>query len=137
MKAIIVIVIMLIWIRMLTAPPGVNIPVLLKIRPMNNNEAIWQAVIQVESGGNPMAYCIDINGKPSVGIAQIQQSRISHYNRLTGASYNLDDCFDPEVSKEVFMYFAERIGNEERLIRAWNGSGPMTKKYYNKVKARL
>jgi len=137
MKKVFAIITMLIWIRMLAAPPGINILVILKHEPLNNLEAIWGAVCQVESGGNPYAWCTDINGKPSVGISQIQQSRISHYNRLTGASYTLDDCLNPEVSEEVFMYFARRIGNEERLIRAWNGSGEMTDAYLIKVKRQL
>jgi hypothetical protein len=121
----------------LSAPPGINIPTVLRPEPLNNLEAIWQAVIMVESNGNPDAFCIDINGLPSVGIAQIQPSRISHYNRLTGATYTLADCFDPLVSKEVFMYFARKIGNEERLIKGWNGSGPRTIEYYNKIKRHL
>ena len=121
----------------LTAPPGADIPVILKQEPLNNLEAIWLAVVQVESNGNPDAFCIDINGLPSVGVAQIQPSRIAHFNRLTGASYTLADCFDAEVSKRVFMYFARRIGNEERLIKAWNGSGEMTEIYLTKVKRYL
>lgn len=136
MKILLTIILLLIAIK-LSAPPGVNIPVILKAEALNNLEAIWRAVCQVESGGNRWAWCIDVNGKPSIGISQIQQSRIGHYNQLTGASYTLDDCFDPEISKEVFMYFAERIGNEEKLIRAWNGSGPATIKYYEKVKSKL
>jgi len=117
----------------LSAPPGISIPTVLRPEPLNNLEAIWLAVIMVESNGNPDAFCIDINGLPSVGIAQIQPSRISHYNRLTGATYTLADCFDPEVSKEVFMYFARKIGNEERLVKAWNGAGALTEIYLAKV----
>jgi len=118
----------------LSAPPSISIPTILRPEPLNNLEAIWHAVIMVESNGNPDAFCIDINGQPSVGIAQIQPSRIAHYNRLAGTSYMLKDCFDPEISKEVFMYFARKIGNEERLIMAWNGSGPLTEIYLAKVK---
>lgn len=118
----------------LSAPPGINIPTVLRPEPLNNLEAIWQAVIMVESNGNPDAFCIDINGQPSVGIAQIQPSRIAHYNRLAGTNYKLYDCFDPEVSKEVFLFFARKIGNEERLIKAWNGAGWRTEIYLTKIK---
>lgn len=121
----------------LSAPPGVNIPVIIKETPLNNYEAIWDAVCMVESNGNPDAFCIDINGQPSVGIAQIQPSRIKHYNRLTGKNYKLYDCFSREVSKEVFMHFAKVHKNEEKVIRSWNGSGPMTIVYFNKVKRYL
>ena len=131
------ILIMLLFCQKLSAPPGAQIPVILQTEPLNNLEAIWQAVIRVESNGNPDAFCIDINGQPSVGISQIQPSRIAHYNRLAGTNYKLYDCFNPEVSKEVFLFFARRIGNEEKLIKAWNGSGWRTEIYLTKVKRYL
>jgi len=121
----------------LSAPPPAKDFVILHEEPLNNLEAIWQAVIKVESNGSPDAFCIDINGQPSVGIAQIQPSRIAHYNRLTGKSYRLYDCFNEEISKEVFMFFARKIGNEDRLIKAWNGSGWRTEIYLTKVKKYL
>jgi len=130
-------IILLLLSLSLSAPPGVNIPMIIKEAPLNNYEAIWEAVCKVESNGNPDAFCIDINGQPSVGIAQIQTSRIKHYNRLTGKDYKLYDCFSSEVSKEVFMHFAYIHKNEEKLIRSWNGSGAMTVIYYNKVKRYL
>ena len=122
---------------LLSAPPAPYYPVILQEEPLNRLEAIWQAVIMVESSGNPDAWVIDINDKPSIGIAQIQQSRVDHFNRLTGKNYSHQDCFDPDISKEIFMFFAQRIGNEERLIKSWNGSGPMTEIYYKKVRRHL
>ncbi|MEN6569020.1 MAG: transglycosylase SLT domain-containing protein [Rikenellaceae bacterium] len=136
MKRVLILLMLAACIK-LSAPPPAQEFVILHEETLNNLEAIWQAVIKVESNGNPDAFSIDINGQPSVGIAQIQPSRIAHYNRLTGHSYSLADCFDPEVSKEVFMFFAKRIGNEEKLIKAWNGSGPRTEIYYNKVRRYL
>ena len=121
----------------LSAPSANYYPVILQTEPLNNFEAIWQAVIMVESSGNPDAWVIDTNGKPSIGIAQIQQSRVDHFNRLTGKDYKHEDCFDAEISKEIFMFFARRIGNEEQLIKSWNGSGPMTEIYYRKVLRHL
>lgn len=123
----------------LSAPPAAYYPVVLIEEPLNNLEAIWQAVIKVESSGNPDAWVIDINDKPSIGIAQIQQSRVDHFNRLTGKNYKHEDCFDLDVSKEIFMFFARRIGSEEILIRSWNGNvkSEMTRIYYEKVKRYL
>lgn len=130
---------LLLLCQVLSAPPGYQVPVVLQTEPFNNLEAIWQAVIMVESGGNPDAFCWDVNNQPSVGISQIQPSRIAHYNRLTGKDYKLKDAFDPEISKEIFMFFAKRIGNEERLIRAWNGNikSEMTYNYLQKVQKYL
>lgn len=133
------ILIMLLFCQVLSAPPGYQVPVILQTEPFNNLEAIWQAVIMVESSGNPDAWVIDINDKPSIGIAQIQQSRVDHFNRLTGKNYKHEDCFDLDVSKEIFMFFARRIGSEEILIRSWNGNvkSEMTRIYYEKVKRYL
>jgi len=122
---------------LLSAPPPMEDLVILQTGPLNNLEAIWFAVCQVESGNDPDAFCWDVNGQPSVGIAQIQPSRIRHYNKLTGHSYTLADCFNAEISKEVFFFFARKIGNEDRLIKSWNGSGPATEIYLQKVKRYL
>ena len=132
----VVILILFLACYSLSAPPCYQVPVILQPEPLTNLEAIWQAVVIVESSGNPYAVNYEKGGY-SIGVVQIRQVRIDHYNRLTGANYTLDDCFSPEVSKEVFMYFAKRIGNEDRLIRAWNGSGPQTIEYLNLVKVWL
>ena len=121
----------------LSAPSAEYYPVILMEEPLNNLEAIWWGVCKIESNHNSDVWIIDTNGKPSIGIAQIQQSRVDHFNRLTGKDYKHEDCFDAEISKEIFMFFARRIGNEEQLIKSWNGSGPMTEIYYRKVLRHL
>ena len=117
----------------LTAPPGVQIPVIIQQQPLNNYEAIWQAVCQVESNCNPWAVNYEKGGF-SCGISQIRQCRIDHYNQLSTNCVQLDDVFDPEISKEIFMFFAHRIGNEDKLIKAWNGAGEQTYHYLSKVR---
>lgn len=135
MKQVIFIAVLLFCMN-LSAPPGNDTPVILLNQPINNYEAIWKAVCQVESNGN--AYAVNYEkGGFSCGIAQIRQIRIEHYNRISGKNYVLDDAFNPEISKEIFMFYAHRIGNEDKLIRAWNGSGKETYHYLNKVKERL
>ena len=96
-------------------------------------EKIWNAVIHVESRGNPMAYNPD---EGATGIAQIRQIRVDDYNRRTGSNYLLEQMYDPDISKEIFMYYARLIGyeNPEWIARRWNGSGRMTVIYWNKVK---
>lgn len=123
----------------LSAPAADYYPVILIEEPLNNLEAIWWAVCKIESNHDPTAWIIDTNGKLSIGIAQIQQSRVDHFNRLTGKNYKHEDCFDLDVSKEIFMFFARRIGSEEILIRSWNGNvkSEMTRIYYEKVKRYL
>lgn len=135
MKRLFVLLALFISIK-LSAPPGYQVVVLLRPEPLTNLEAIWTAVCQVESSGNRWAVNFEKGGH-SVGIAQIRQVRIEHYNRLTGKDYILQDAFSPEISREIFMYFARRIGNEDKLIMAWNGSGPQTVGYLKKVKSCL
>lgn len=95
-------------------------------------EDLWKAVCMVESTNNPLA----INQEEQAyGIAQIRQCRIDHFNQLTGKKYTLQDCFNPVIAKEVFLRFAKP--NLERTAKRWNGSGPMTEIYWNKVKKYL
>jgi hypothetical protein len=61
------------------------------------------------------------------------------YNIRTGSSYELADMFDYEISKEVFLYYASRTGpyNFEQIAKNWNGSGPGTIIYWERVKSYL
>jgi len=105
-----------------------------KIEPF---KSIFNAVAMVESNMNPNAYN---KAENAVGIVQIREIRIRDYNKRANKNYKLTDCYDPEISRIVFMYYAREIGwrNQEKLIRCWNG-GPQgmkikqTKIYYNKV----
>ena len=71
------------------------------------------------------------------GIAQIRDIRIRDYNERTGKGYTLEDCLDSAISREVFMYYAEKIGDYEKAAKKWNGSGYMTEIYWEKVKKEL
>jgi hypothetical protein len=72
----------------------------------------------------------------AVGAFQIRQCRIEHYNKLTGKNYTLDDMYDFNKAKEVFLHFA--AGKSfEKAAKSWNGSGPMTETYWQKVQKHL
>lgn len=115
----------------------INIPVGVQIRPF---ETLLKAVSTVESNGNSLA----VNEKEGAyGNLQLRAIRLRDYEVRTGIKYTLEDCFNPEVSREIFLYYASQIGlDEERICREWNG-GPRgmlkesTKEYYLKVKALL
>jgi len=110
--------------------PNIKEFVILKAETINPYESIWEAVCEVESKNDPTAYNEKEN---AVGIAQIRPIRIRDYNERTGKNYSLDEMYDPVKSKEVFMYFAQKLQNPSRIIRKWNGSGPMTLIYMEKV----
>lgn len=104
---------------------------LLRPEPINPYENIYKAVCAVESSNNAMAYHMEENGFASIGIAQIQNSRIIDFNARTGHNYTLVDMYQPSKAKVVFMHYASEINpnNLERISREWNG-GPsgMSKK---------
>ena len=97
-----------------------------RIEPIRPYENVWKAVCMVESSGNPLAYHMEKNGHASIGIAQIQESRIKDFNKRTGKNYKLADMYDPAKSKDVFLHYATGIGyrNPERICRLWNGGEP-------------
>ena len=130
MKKLILIILLVIPIRAIA--PQVSEFVIADIGGTNPLELLWRATCLVESNNDVTAF----NAKEGAcGVAQIRECRIRHFNSLTGKNYKLKDCFNPEVSKEVFMWFATE--DLEKTSRKWNGSGKMTDKYWNKIKARL
>jgi hypothetical protein len=61
------------------------------------------------------------------------------YNQRTGSKYILEDCYDIEISKKIFMYYARknRYQDYELIARSWNGSGLLTMDYWERIKAYL
>ena len=138
MKTIFLVLTLLLICRSLPAP-GLKELIILKPESINPYNRIFDAICKIESNNNPLAFCIDINGLSSVGIAQIQNSRIIDFNRHTGNNYSLNDMYSPELSKVVFMHFASRINHNdiERVCKKWNGTVAMTEIYWNKIKIIL
>lgn len=107
------------------------IPLRGEIKPF---KPLIDAIVYVESGGDVLA----LNRlEMAVGAFQIRQVRIDHYNRLTGKNYILEDMYDYDISEEIFLYFACRLMDFETIAKKWNGSGPMTDDYWQRVKACL
>lgn len=101
---------------------------------------VIDAIIQVESGGNPNAV-----GGNSAGILQITPVCVRQCNIILKAKksskrYTMNDRFSISKSKEMFILIQEYYNKEcnlEKAIRLWNG-GPGytikgTQKYFNKV----
>ena len=101
---------------------------------------VINAIIQVESGGNPRA----VSG-PSCGAMQITPICVKECNRIlemrkSKKRYTLNDRFDVQKSKEMFLLlqsFFNRNNDVEHAIRSWNGgqhySRRATQRYYEKV----
>ena len=102
--------------------------------------SVMEAIIQVESGGNPNA----VSGK-SVGVMQITPICVKECNiilqkRGSKLRYTMNDRYDVKKSKQMFLLiqsYHNKANNVEKAIRLWNG-GPRysikgTNRYYRKV----
>ena len=125
---------LLIFISVELFAPNLNDFIVVKDEPISYYEILADAVVMVESRGNPLAYNPD---EGAVGAFQIRQIRVDDYNKKTNNNYKVEDFYDLELSRECFLYYA-RINKEPELIaKRWNGSGPKTIEYWRKVKKYL
>ena len=103
---------------------------------------VMDAIIQVESKGNPKAH--NKNGD-CAGILQITSGLVKQCNTWLKAKkskkrYTLSDRYNVKKSKEMFVMVQKhynKSNNVEKAIRVWNG-GPGytlegTNGYYRKV----
>ena len=109
-----------------------------------NWHPVMDAIIQVESGGNPNA-----KSGNSVGAMQITPVLVKECNnvlskRNSKKRYTLADRYSVEKSKEMFLLIQKYFNpenNVEKAIRSWNGgekySVKATNKYYRKVLAKM
>lgn len=86
----------------------------------NALERLLLAIRITESGLNDFA----VGSALDVGPLQITPIRLADYNQKTGKNYSHSDCFNWEVSREIFLYYAHQIGisqdNWEEISRRWN-----------------
>lgn len=105
---------------------------------------VMEAIMQVESGGNPRA----VSGN-SVGIMQITPIAVKECNIIlerqkSKKRYSLNDRYSVEKSKEMFLLIMSRYNptnDVEKGIRIWNGgcnySVRATNGYYKKVMRQM
>ena len=109
-----------------------------------NWNPVMDAIIQVESGGDPNA-----KSGNSVGAMQITPILVRECNNIlkkqkSDKRYTLKDRYSVEKSKEMFLLIQKHFNpenNVEKAIRSWNGgrsySVRATNRYYQKVLARM
>jgi hypothetical protein len=96
----------------------------------NVYDPLIEAISIYESNKQDSALNVKEN---AIGRLQIRECRIKHYNQLTGKNYAHEDMYDFRKAREVFLYFAKGK-TYEQAAKSWNGSGPMTIQYWEKVK---
>ncbi len=109
---------------------------ILASEPVDAFDRLIRAVVQVESSGDNLAYN---KTEEAVGAFQIRPIRILDYNQRTGKKYKIEHCYNFEISREIFLYYANRecFPDYETIARNWNGSGETTLVYWEKVKLNL
>ena len=114
------------------------------IENASSNEFDWnpvmEAIIQVESEGNPKA-----KSGNSVGVMQITPILVAECNDIlkrkkSKKRYKLSDRYNIAKSKEMFLLMQSvhnPLNSIEQAIRAWNGGNHYSKKktqrYFEKV----
>ena len=105
---------------------------------------VMDAIIQVESGGNPNA----VSGN-SVGVMQITPILVEDCNQIlrrkkSKKRYTLADRYSAAKSKEMFLLiqsYYNPMNSIEKAIRSWNGgvhySVRATNRYYKKVMNKM
>ena len=109
-----------------------------------SNEFDWnpviEAIIQVESEGNPRA-----KSGNSVGVMQITPILVAECNKIlkrknSKKRYKLSDRYSISKSKEMFLLMQSvynPLNSIEQAIRAWNGGNhynvKRTQRYFEKV----
>lgn len=135
MKRLLLILIIGCYSAIAGSPPN-NVITIIINKPINPYLRLSDAVAMVESGIDDNAYN---EAEMATGRYQIRPIRLLDYNRRTGENYSLQDMYNPEISKKVFLYYASKYKpNEyERIARHWNGRYSKTKEYWLKVKQCL
>lgn len=120
----------------LASAPDLKVGYIFSEVPVNTLNRLIIAVVQVESAGDTLAYNAE---EEAVGAFQIRPIRLLDYYQRTGISYKIEECYNYEISKEIFIYYATQAGypDDEMTARNWNGSGKATLVYWEKVKAKL
>ena len=111
---------------------------------VSSNEFDWnpvmEAIIQVESEGNPRA-----KSGNSVGVMQITPILVAECNKIlkrknSKKRYKLSDRYNISKSKDMFLLMQSvynPLNSIEQAIRAWNGgnhySVKRTQRYFEKV----
>lgn len=105
-------------------------------QPVDAYDRLVNAVVSVESAGDPLAYN---QIEEAVGAFQIRPIRLLDYYQRTGINYKIEECYNFEISKEIFLYYARQTGypDYETIARNWNGSGKSTLVYWEKIKLNL
>jgi hypothetical protein len=134
------------FMSLVSFAPDIKVTYISKSEPivvteLSNYDSLINAISKYESNNNDTI----VNRRfipgtsereMATGRLQIRSCRVEHYNKLTGKNYTLNDMCDFRKAREVFLYFAKGK-TYEQAAKSWNGSGPLTVIYWEKIKALI
>ena len=107
-------------------------------------DAIIEAIIEVESNGNPCAKSGNSAGAMQITPMMVKECNNILKSRKSKKRYTLSDRFSVKKSKEMFLLFQSKFNvknDVEQAIRSWNGGIRYTikgtQRYYEKVMAAI
>ncbi len=94
-----------------------------------NWSSLIDALIMVESGGNPQAHN---QAENAIGVLQIRPVMVAEYNRITGQAVKHKAAWSPEFSRQmafaILSHYANiikmetgRLATDKELAFCWNG----------------
>jgi hypothetical protein len=131
-----IIIIFLLLHTMKAVAPADKVAYIVISEPVGAYDKLINAIVQVESFGDTLA---NNPLEEAIGAFQIRPIRLLDYNQRTGNKYKMEDCYNYNISKKIFLFYANQIGypKYEEIARNWNGSGQTTREYWDKVKSFL
>ena len=134
MKTIILLIVFTGLFLQVTAPPPGHLIIPMSY-PINPYEKLWEATCFVESSFNPFAIGDMHLEDYSYGVAQIRQIRLDDYNKRTGQRLLLQDVYDIQISKTIWLYYASKFHYQDivGISRSWNGMGSSSILYAEKI----
>jgi len=129
-------IVCLLFLMLRATAPGSPFVFVLVSEPVHVYKNLINAIVMVESSGDTLAFNPE---EEAYGAFQIRPIRLLDYNRRTGRNYKIKECYNYEISKEIFLYYAKDMDypDFQLIARNWNGSGKMTIEYWGKVKKFL
>jgi hypothetical protein len=110
--------------------------IMVRPAPIQPFKSLIYAIGMTETTCDTLAYN---SIEEAVGYFQIRPIRLEDYNKRTGSKHILAEMYNYTTAEKIFLYYAYQIGpnNFEQIARNWNGSGPRTYHYWNRVKLYL
>lgn len=109
-----------------------------------NWEPVMEAIIQVESEGNPNAVSGNSCGAMQITPILVRECNDILQRRNSSERFTLRDRFSVSKSKEMFLLIQSHFNpdnNVDKAIRSWNGgmrySKRRTQRYYEKVMRKM